>query len=221
MTYNDRDDEADIKRYQDLALAVAIEIGGTWEPGRYREAGKERRFNWEHTEQVIKLASGRTLILKMDEPRRGRVTVHGVLPRYLNGQTIHAADNINPVITCSMERTPEAIARDIENRIFPDFSAAYTLAEEHKARDLDNVQWVREIAAKMIQSDFMPSSHAQWKKPEEIKEDSAQVYTHLKGCSRIEIKGTRRVISFQMNQSISAEPDEAIELMRKIDALVS
>lgn len=72
-----------------------------------------------------------------DDPEHGhnnyRVKVIGCYPKFMR-DTIRPHEHESPEITCAPTRTPESIARDIQNRFLPDYWPALDEAHETAGR---------------------------------------------------------------------------------------
>lgn len=216
------DDEAKIEQYQSQALDIALELSATIEGAKFKSEKRSsgKRFHWEHNRQLIQLMNGRKIELKFDDPA-GRITVDGILPRYLDGQPVYTAEKVNPAITCSMNRNPADIARDIENRLIPGFYAAYSKAEDMIAADLENVKWVRETATIMIAAGLSPNVRSSWEAPDQIKKASARLTYPHPDIQQVEISGTYRRVSYNISGSRYQEPAAAIQEMNEIAQVLS
>lgn len=85
---------------------------------------------------------GRKLFLRRIWNREGRVTIGGYLPP---GAYYHKDDRLD--ITCSLDRKPAAIARDITARLLPAYDAAWLTACANLAAQARQERSREEIAA--------------------------------------------------------------------------
>jgi hypothetical protein len=109
----------------DIVVAIAAALNGTWEPRKNYHDSHEHDFDTQHR---ILAPNGSGMCLGCpdeDDVKRGknRVTISGIWPRRNPGEQVTPSslctDEQAPVITISLSKTPEEIARDIERRFLP------------------------------------------------------------------------------------------------------
>jgi hypothetical protein len=120
-----------------FAQGIAVELGAGWRAGS----------GWTGESAFVRHEDGRGLfILALSFPfsARGRAEVRGVYPQGWGGDR-----DRDPVITVSMSRKADAVARDIRRRMLPAYAERLAKARARVARD-DADRGERERVAALI-----------------------------------------------------------------------